>query len=182
MYKTTWRMKTSTTMNIRKIVELNEIEHNDDTQFVDDVSGQMLDTELVRAARAEEMQVFKDHDVYTKVLIDEAWRVSGKAPIGTRWIDINKGDDATPEYRSRLVAQEFAGKQDREDIFAATPPLFATKAVISDAASQGDFGFGNRVLQVIDVKTAFLYGEIKDKVYIETLNGPELRDDGTNYK
>ena len=24
--------------------------------------------------------------------------------------------------------------------------------------------------------------EKKDKVYIETLNGPELRDDGTNYK
>ena len=24
--------------------------------------------------------------------------------------------------------------------------------------------------------------EKKDEVYIETLNGPELRDDGTNYK
>ena len=50
-------------------------------------------------------------------------------------------------------------------LFAATPPLFATKMIISDAASRGDEGKGERALQVIDVKTAFLYGEIKDKVF-----------------
>ena len=39
--------------------------------------------------------------------------------------------------------------------------------VISDAASQGDGGKGDRALEIIDVKTSFLYGEIKDRVYIE---------------
>ena len=50
----------------------------------------------------------------------------GKDPIGTRWIDVNKGDDDNPEYRSRLVAQEIK-RDNREDLFAATPPLEAKK-------------------------------------------------------
>ena len=61
-----------------------------------------------------------------------------------------------PIVRSRLVAHEFAGKEEREDIFAATPPSFATKVVISDAASQGYWGNGERALMIIAVKTAFL--------------------------
>ena len=41
-------------------------------------------------------------------------------PIGCRWVDINKGDEDNPEYRSRLVAKEI--KKDRnQDLFAATP-------------------------------------------------------------
>ena len=78
----------------------------DEAQFVDDISGETLNTGMVRAARAEEMRVFEDHNVYTKVPIDEAWQVTGKGPIGTKWIDINKGDLDDPDYRSRLVAQE----------------------------------------------------------------------------
>ena len=54
--------------------------------------------------------------------------------VGVHWVDSQTG----PIVRSRLVAQEFAGRDEREDIFAATPPLFATKAVISDAASQAE--------------------------------------------
>ena len=68
--------------------------------------------------------------------------------------------------RSRLVAQEFAGGDDRDDIFAATPPLFATKLRISDAASKGDGGKGEGALMVLDVTRAFLYGDIEDSVYI----------------
>ena len=50
----------------------------------------------------------------------------GKGPIGTRWIDTNKGDDEDPEYRSRIVAQE-VNTEKRIDLFAATPPLEANK-------------------------------------------------------
>ena len=68
--------------------------------------------------------------------------------------------------RSRLVAQEFASSEDRDDLFAATPPLSATKMAISDAASRGDFGKGKHRLMVLDVKRAFLYGDIEDVVYV----------------
>ena len=46
------------------------------------------------------------HKAYDKVSIAKNWDVTGKAPIGCRWTDINKGDDENPEYRSRLVAEE----------------------------------------------------------------------------
>ena len=35
---------------------------------------------------------------------------TGKNPISVRWVDINKGDDATPNYRSRLVARDIRKK------------------------------------------------------------------------
>ena len=67
------------------------------------------------------MSDFHRHKVYIKIPIEECWRVTGRGPIGTKWIDNNKGDKVHPEYRSRLVAQEI--KMDkRNDLFAATPP------------------------------------------------------------
>ena len=75
-------------------------------EFIDDVSGLPLDPVLVRAARKEDIAVFKQHMVYSKVPVDEATSKTDNAPIGVRWIDINKGDKTNPEYRSRLVAKE----------------------------------------------------------------------------
>ena len=40
-------------------------------QYYDDIIGQWLNTTLVRAARAEEMKVFGEHQVYSKVPISE---------------------------------------------------------------------------------------------------------------
>ena len=101
---------------------------------IDDVTGKMPDKNQVEVARAEEMMVFKEHDVYTKVPIEEAVNETGKQPIGVRWLDINKGDEVQPEYRSRLVAKEIKRDQ-RDDLFAATPPLEAKKALLSLAAT-----------------------------------------------
>lgn len=92
--------------------------------FIDDMSGKVLNRELVIAARKEEMQTYFDHKAYDKVPISEAMRVTGKQPIGCRWIDINKGDDENPEYRSRLVAKEIK-RSASDEMFAATPPLEA---------------------------------------------------------
>ena len=50
------------------------------------------------------------HQVYTKVPISECMKNIGKQPIGTRWVDVNKGDSIHQEYRSRLVAQETNGR------------------------------------------------------------------------
>ena len=51
-------------------------------------------------------------------------------------MDINKGDEDSPEYRSRLVAKEI--KRDRnQDLFAATPPLEAKKILLSMAMTEG---------------------------------------------
>ena len=54
-----------------------------------DVNGNALESNLVRAARAEEIEAFHQNKppVYTKVPIQECYDATGKAPIGTRWME-----------------------------------------------------------------------------------------------
>mgnify|MGYP006252291197 CR=1 FL=1 len=68
--------------------------------FWDNVSGKPLRTELVVEARGVELRKFKEHGVYHKVPIKQCYDETGKAPLGTGWVDINKGDDDNPDYRS----------------------------------------------------------------------------------
>ena len=75
-------------------------------RYWDDVSGKELDPEKVTRARQEEMAEFRKHKVYVKVPLAQCWAQTGKKPIGVRWVDINKGDEENPEYRSRLAAKE----------------------------------------------------------------------------
>ena len=88
------------------------------------------------------MEVFRQHKVYSKVPLEECLRVTGKQPIGCRWIDTDKGDDDNPEYKSRLVAKEVK-RATRDEMFAATPPLEAKKALFSLAISKISAGSGN---------------------------------------
>ena len=71
----------------------------------DDLSGAILEPELVAEARREEINYFKSRGVYEKVPIEECWHQTGKPPIAVRWVDINKGDETFKNYRSRLVAK-----------------------------------------------------------------------------
>jgi hypothetical protein len=140
-------------------------------RYWDDVSGKELDPEKVREARVEEMKEFVKHTVYEKVPIAQCWSRTGKKPIGVRWVDINKGDQRNPKYRSRLVAMEFnVGK--REDLFAATPPVEAKKLLMSLAMTEG-FGYDRQgrtpdlKLDFIDVRRAFFHAPCRREVYVE---------------
>ena len=72
---------------------------------MDDVSGEPLDPAEVRRARKEEIRYFKEMNVYKKVPLAECWAKTGRAPIGVRCVDVNKGDSKNKNYRSRLVAK-----------------------------------------------------------------------------
>ena len=69
-----------------------------------DVSEETLKPDLVRKARQVEMQFFDKMHVYDRVPRQHQLEHGGKV-IGTRWVDVTKGDTANPDYRSRLVAQ-----------------------------------------------------------------------------
>ena len=103
--------------------------------FFDDITGQPLNAELVRAARQKELEYFNSKGVWSTRPSDEAVRVTGRKPISVRWVDTNKGDDDCPNIRSRLVAREIrpAGV---ESIFAPTPPLEALRTVLSLATTK----------------------------------------------
>ena len=57
--------------------------------FFDDLTKQQLPTALVKAARRQELDYFESKDVWRRVSIAEAHRVSGRSPITVSWVDVN---------------------------------------------------------------------------------------------
>ena len=99
--------------------------------FWDGVTGKKLDAIKVRQAREEELKFVEGKPLYEVVPVEEAWKETGKAPISTKWIDTDKGE----EYRSRWVARDFKDSK-TDEYFAATPPWEMIKLLVSLAASQ----------------------------------------------
>ena len=105
--------------------------------FKDDLTGQVLHDEMVRAARVTELTYFNTKGVWKKVPKARAKAASGRAPISVRWVDVNKGDDLNPNYRSRLVARQLkATDTSGKSYFAPAPPLEALRTVISSAMTR----------------------------------------------
>ena len=88
-----------------------------------------MNPERVKEAREEELEFVEGKPLYEKVRVQEAWAVTGRAPISTKWVDIDKGG----EYRSRWVARDFNNSR-TDEYFAATPPWEFIKWLLSMAA------------------------------------------------
>ena len=87
----------------------------------------------------------------------------GKAPVSIRWVDTLKADGV----RSRLVARDFKGADnDRDDLFAATPPLESKRLLLSRAATRKN-GKLTRKMLFIDAKKAHLNPVCKEDLYIQ---------------
>jgi len=118
-------------------------------------------TESVIAARRLEIEYFKKMGVYEKVDRSEVTKMKGKV-ITTKWLDTNKGDLDTPNYRSRVVAREINIKK-RLDLFSATPPLEAFKILIAKCALGGK----KSRLAGIDIKRAYFYAPATRPIFVE---------------
>ena len=106
-------------------------------RFRDDLTGQPLKDSLVKEARAAELLYFHTKGVWVKVPIGKARSETGRAPISVRWVDVNKGDEQNPNYRSRLVARQLkAHDRSGESYFAPAPPLEALRTVLSLAMTR----------------------------------------------
>ena len=134
-------------------------------QYWDDVSGKTLNKDLVVAARQEEIREAERMKVWKNVPRTEAYSKSGRAPIGTRWVDTDKGDKGSPKVRCRLVAQEIRGATDHE-LFVATPPVGYIKYLLSKVASTQS-GKEKGCLMLNDVKKAFFYAPAQRDLYVE---------------
>ena len=110
-------------------------------RFIDANTGLPLDEGLCRAARKKEIDYFKSKGVWEIRSVNEARAKMGRSPISVRWVEVNKGDDQTPNIRSRLVAREIrtAGQ---DAIFAPTPPLESLRMILSMATTKFEGGKG----------------------------------------
>ena len=121
---------------------------------------------MVRLAECEEIAFLKRINLYVETDVAECWANTGKAPISTKWVKVNKGTAEAPEMRCRLVARDFKpkGEKDRGDLFAAMPPLEAKKALFQQAVNENArnraCGREGIKLMLIDVKKAHLNGVV----------------------
>ncbi|CAK9054829.1 Retrovirus-related Pol polyprotein from transposon RE2 (Retro element 2) (AtRE2) [Includes: Protease RE2 [Durusdinium trenchii] len=135
--------------------------------FVDEISGKPLSAAGVRKARAEEIDYAVRYGVWDTVPIAEAYQFDPKGPISSRWIDINKGDEDHPSYRSRLVIQEIR-QSHIEAVFAATPPLESVRTLLSLQRSCTDLDSKGRRKKVlfVDIRRAHWTARIFRRVYV----------------
>ena len=99
----------------------------------DDVSGKELDAKGVKEARVKEMTYIHNKQVWVN-MSKQAALAKGCKVVGSRWVDVDKGDISKPDYRSRLVAKEInTGPED--GLYASTPPLEAMRWLLSEAAT-----------------------------------------------
>ncbi len=66
----------------------------------DVITGQALQDALVLEARQKGVDYVAAKGVWRKRPKEEARRRTGRPPISVRWVDVNKGDDLCPKYRS----------------------------------------------------------------------------------
>lgn len=141
-----------------------------DKKYWDDITGVSLNPKLVHEARLKELEEFRQKSVYKKVPLTRCFDKTGRPPISVRWVDINKGDDANPNYRSRLVARQMEKSGDLVDLFAATPPLEAKKMLFSMAATEHRDRQGRSVplqLSFVDVVRAYFNADATPNMFVK---------------
>ncbi|GJR08728.1 putative ribonuclease H-like domain-containing protein [Tanacetum coccineum] len=101
----------------------------------------------------------------------------GKRAIGTKWVYRNKKDKRGIVIRNkaRLVAQGYTQEEgiDYDEVFALVARIEAIRLFLAYAS------FKDFVVYQMDVKSAFLYGKIKEEVYVCQPSGfedPEFHD------
>ncbi|GJT28094.1 putative ribonuclease H-like domain-containing protein [Tanacetum coccineum] len=123
-----------------------------------EAARRLYEEEQVEAMQ-EEMQQFINQKVWQLVPLLE-----GKFAIGTKWILKNKRDarGIVVRNKARLVAQGHRQEEgiDYDEVFA---PVARIKAIRLFLAFASYMGF---MVYQMDVKSAFLYGEIEEEVYV----------------
>ncbi|GJT75157.1 putative ribonuclease H-like domain-containing protein [Tanacetum coccineum] len=129
------------------------------------VAQALIDSDWVEAIQ-EEMQQFINQKVWKLVPLP-----AGKIAIGTKWILKNKRDarGIVVRNKARLVAQGHRQEEgiDYDEVFAPVARIEAIRLFLAFASYMGF------MVYQMDVKSAFLYGEIDEEVYVTQPKGFE---------
>ena len=97
----------------------------------------------------------------------------GFKPIGLKWVfKIKRNSNGSiSKYKARLVAKGYVQRHgvDYEEVFAPVARIETIRLVIAIGASKG------WEIHHLDVKTAFLHGELKEEVYVGQHEGFEVK-------
>ncbi|GKA07131.1 putative ribonuclease H-like domain-containing protein [Tanacetum coccineum] len=131
------------------------------------VAQALNDPDWVEAMQ-EEMQHFVNQDCDGSLCLARKGKI---AAIGTKWILKNKRDarGIVVRNKARLVAQGHRQEEgiDYDEVFAPVARIEAIRLFLAFASYMGF------MVYQMDVKSAFLYGEIEEEVYVTQPKGFE---------
>ncbi|GJS24087.1 putative ribonuclease H-like domain-containing protein [Tanacetum coccineum] len=103
----------------------------------------------------------------------------GKRAIGTKWVYKNKKDDRGIMVRNKamLVAQGYTQEEgiDYDEVFAPVDRIEAIRLFLSYAS------FMNFIIYQMDVKSAFLYAQLKKRFMFANLQGLKIQSSLTKF-
>ena len=121
-------------------------------------------------AMNEELRSKNDHSVWTMTNLPK-----NQKAIGSRWIyKIKRDPNGEPDkYKARLVVKGYTQREgiDYTELFSPVARFETIRTILSIAATE------ELVVYQFDVKTAFLYAELQEEVY---MNQPPGFEDGSN--
>ena len=115
--------------------------------------------ECWRKAMAEEMASIEQNGTWRLVDLPH-----GHRPIGLKWVFKVKRDEkgAIVKHKARLVAKGYVQKEgvDFDEVFAPVARMESVRLLLAVVAQEG------WLVHHMDVKSAFLNGELKEEVYV----------------
>lgn len=127
------------------------------------------ESELWRAAVEEELQSHKENCTWNIVSLPH-----GRKTIGCKWIFKRNIDETgkVVRYKARLVVQGFTQKfgSDYDEVFAPVVKQTTFRTLLSVAHQR------NMLIKHVDVKTAYLNGELQETVYMKLPPGCDYED------
>ncbi|MCO5610442.1 hypothetical protein L7F22_064680 [Adiantum nelumboides] len=122
--------------------------------------------ECVQWKDAMQQEIDSIHKNHTWDLVDLP---TGKKPIGTKWVFKvkRKQDDTVDRYKARLVAKSYAQQKgiDYDETFTPTSRASTVRSLVAIAAHH------NWKVHQLDIKTAFLNGDLQEEVYVSQPSG-----------
>ncbi|TQD95783.1 hypothetical protein C1H46_018622 [Malus baccata] len=124
------------------------------------------DSDKWMKAMESEMDSLLKNDTYELVELPK-----GRKALKNKWVFKLKRDDNMTMYKAHLVVKGFGQKKevDFDEIFSPVVKMTSIRVILCMVASM------DLELEQLDVKTAFLHGNLEEEIYMEQPKGFEVK-------
>ena len=130
---------------------------------------QEIALEELQRARTEELSFMKRLGVWEASLVEECVQMTGRPPLSTRRVDLDKGREGCFETRGWVVFRDFRGEGETRGRWIPSrrcPPMEAKRVkfrtAMLDGAVGGDAAKGGVKLMIMDIRKAHFNGKLAE--------------------